>query len=224
MPAPSPHPDHPAAAPLAIVGAGGYAKEVFDLVTALVQEGASWQVEAFLGRSGDPLGDVLFRIPVLGQLPLRLTGAIPGVVAIGDSRIRRIEVGLRAAEVSDWATLVHPTATYDPDLVTMGSGCLVHAGASFTPPVTLGDHVVVHVHGIVGHDTVLEDFASLMPGCIVSGSCRIGRGAYLATGSIVLPGLTVGEGAIVAAGSVVTRDVPAGAKVMGAPARVVGSA
>ncbi|TJW46640.1 MAG: sugar O-acetyltransferase, partial [Mesorhizobium sp.] len=34
------------------------------------------------------------------------------------------------------------------------------------------------------------------------------------------PGVTIGDNAVVGAGSVVTRDVPAGAKVVGIPARV----
>jgi acetyltransferase-like isoleucine patch superfamily enzyme len=52
-------------------------------------------------------------------------------------------------------------------------------------------------------------------GATLRRACRVGAGAVL------LPGVTVGEEAFVAAGAVVTNDVPAGAVVMGVPARVV---
>jgi maltose O-acetyltransferase len=49
---------------------------------------------------------------------------------------------------------------------------------------------------------------------------HIGSQVWIGGGAIILPGVTVGDDAIIGAGSVVTRDVPAGAKVMGNPARV----
>ena len=50
---------------------------------------------------------------------------------------------------------------------------------------------------------------------------RIGKFAWIGGGAIILPGISIGDDAVVGAGSVVTRDVPAGATVLGNPARIV---
>jgi maltose O-acetyltransferase len=48
---------------------------------------------------------------------------------------------------------------------------------------------------------------------------RIGANVWIGAGALILPGVTIGDDAIVGAGAVVTRDVPAGAAVVGNPAR-----
>ncbi|KQM98321.1 MULTISPECIES: sugar O-acetyltransferase [unclassified Sphingomonas] len=48
----------------------------------------------------------------------------------------------------------------------------------------------------------------------------IGANVWIGGGAILLPGITVGDDALIGAGAVVTRDVPAGATVVGNPARV----
>ncbi len=50
---------------------------------------------------------------------------------------------------------------------------------------------------------------------------KIGRDCWIGGGSRILPGVTIGDGAIVGTGSIVTRDVAAGTKVSGNPARIM---
>ena len=52
---------------------------------------------------------------------------------------------------------------------------------------------------------------------------HIGRNVWIGGGAMILPGVIIGDDALIGAGSVVTRDVPAGAKAFGNPARVRGS-
>ena len=48
---------------------------------------------------------------------------------------------------------------------------------------------------------------------------RIGGG--IGSGAVILAGVTIGAGALVGAGAVVTRNVPAGAVMVGNPARLL---
>ena len=50
----------------------------------------------------------------------------------------------------------------------------------------------------------------------------MGKRAFIGAEAVILPGIEVGDDAVVGAGSVVTESVPAGAIVVGAPARAVG--
>ena len=53
------------------------------------------------------------------------------------------------------------------------------------------------------------------------GKTIIKKGASIGAGSIVLPNLIVGEYVLVGAGSIVTKSVPAYAKVVGNPAKII---
>lgn len=52
----------------------------------------------------------------------------------------------------------------------------------------------------------------------------LGRNVWIGGGAIILPGITIGDAAIIGAGSVVTKDVPAGARVVGNPAKGISGA
>jgi sugar O-acyltransferase (sialic acid O-acetyltransferase NeuD family) len=117
-----------------------------------------------------------------------------------------------------FATLVHPTAYVSP-LAEIGPGCFVGAGSVIAPGVRLAAHVFVNRSVSIGHDTEVEAFARLQPGCLVAGHVRIGAGATIGLGARVIEELEIGARAIIGAGAVVLRDVAAETTVVGVPAR-----
>lgn len=103
--------------------------------------------------------------------------------------------------------------------VVVGNRVTVKCGVQLWDGITLEDDVFVGPNATFTNDpfprsrTRPEVFARTV----------VRRRASIGANATLLPGITIGEGAMVGAAAVVTRDVPAGAIVVGNPARVVGT-
>jgi sugar O-acyltransferase (sialic acid O-acetyltransferase NeuD family) len=210
-----------------VVGAGGFGREVLDIVDAMNAAGAEVELLGTVDDS-DANAHLLARRSVAHLGPIasitndhawgQTPGVIGFVIGIGAGAVRRdLDAQLTAAGLVPMV-LVHPMATIGGDN-RVAEGCILAAGARVTTNITLGRHTQLHVNSTIGHDSVLDDFVSVYPGATVSGSVHLAEGVTIGTGANVLPGVSIGAGALVGAGAVVTTDVTAGVTVAGVPAR-----
>ncbi|MCE7929540.1 MAG: hypothetical protein DYG91_13765 [Chloroflexi bacterium CFX7] len=94
----------------------------------------------------------------------------------------------------------------------------------------LGRGVKMHHFSYLG-DADVGEYANIAAGiitCNFDGVRKhrtvIGAHAFVGSDTMLVAPVSVGEGAVTGAGSVVTKDIPPGAKAVGAPARVIGKA
>jgi len=217
--------------PLVILGAGGFGREVHDVVEAMNDAAAisNDQTFDFLGFIDNQLADAGLLeergAPLLGGDDVldTLPAGTHYVIAIGDGRVRRAldekatAIGLKAA------TLVHPAATVGKHLVVLGPGTIICSHVSITTNVRLGRHVHLNLNVTVGHEAVLGDYVTVNPGANISGNVILEDEVMIGTGAALIPGVTVGAGSVIGAGACVVRSIPSGVTAVGMPAKPIGA-
>lgn len=209
---------------MVIIGAGGFGREVHDVVEAMNAAGSADSVHEVLGYLADGHADEDLLLARGSRLlgPTSLLETLPNdvhyVIAIGSGAARR--------RIDAWAsrmgrqpvTLVHPNATVGRHQVVLGQGTVVCAGACLTTNIRTGRHVHLNLGVTVGHDTALGDYVTASPNASISGNVVLEDEVSLGTGCSVIERRRIGARTVVGAGAAVVRDLPPDVIAVGVPA------
>ncbi len=203
--------------PIAILGAGGFAEEIADLLEDL----SELELIAFV-ESADKnrCGKTLLGRPVIwiDETPA-LGPDCRYICSVGSPAQRKSFVADALSRGLKFTTIIHPKAHVAPSS-TIGEGCVLHPGVIVAARTVVGRHTLVNRGCLIGHHAEIGEYVTVSPGANIAGRTRIGELAYIGMGSLVLDGLHVGERSVVGSGAFVTKDVAARTQVMGMPARV----
>ncbi|POH73392.1 DapH/DapD/GlmU-related protein [Arthrobacter glacialis] len=171
--------------------------------------------------AGDsPLHEVMHRV---SQEALRITGELNGGYQ-EPARVRELLARLTGRPVDESVTLFPPFNSDFGKNIILGKRIFINSGCKVQDQggVTIGDDT------LIGHNVVIatlnHDLAPSRRADVHPAPVTIGRNVWIGSNATILPGVHIGDDAVVAAASVVTKDVPAGAVVVGSPARVVRTA
>lgn len=206
-----------------LIGAGGHGRDVLDVIDACNRIEERYEPLGFVvdPQYGTP-GTIINDKPILGGFDWleRHAGEIHVTCAVGPSHHRYQLVQRAAALNCRFINLIHPSVIMTR-WITLGEGVVIMAGCILTNQIQIGSHVHVNVDCTVGHNAVLQDFATLSPGVHISGNVTVGAGCFVGTGANIIEKLTLGEWSILGAGSAIVRNVPPNATVVGVPGKVI---
>ncbi len=207
---------------LVIFGAGGFGREIHQIVEDLNKDERTWNFIGFLDGNDDLHGTEVHRFPILGGLEWLKQHPNTFVVnSIGNPAIRKkIVQEILNFGHSRFASLIHPTA-WVGNRVDIGPGTVLLAGALVSTDISIGSHTILNRNCTIGHDVIIEDFVTIAPSANITGSTRIGQGCDLGAACTVVNGVSVGRWSIVGAGAVVTKNLPPNVTAVGIPAKPI---
>lgn len=212
--------------PVVILGAGGYAASIYEMLSGYDDLNVLGCTDKALGLSERSLGEgVSLRIlgddDILSDLAEQHPG-LRAVLALGpelmDVRTRLIR--MLTLEGIPTLTVIHSRAVVSR-LATLGAGTIVEAGAIIGTGVTVGSFCALTLGASIDHDARLGDNVFVGQGARIASYAQVGDDVTVEMAASVQQRVVVGKGARITGGAFVNTDVPDHAVVIGAPARVV---
>ena len=208
---------------LIIIGVGGVGREAALIAEEINEQDKQWNILGFVDDNEDVQNTYINGYLVLGRSDYlqNYDKEVYVVCAISNYKVKRQIISkVKANSHIKFATLIHPSVKLNKH-IKIGEGCIVYQNVIMTVNIEVGDHVIISPKCGIGHDSVIDNYVTLLWNVNVSGKVKIKEGATMGSGSTVIQGLTIGEGSFVGAGACVIRNVDDDKTAVGVPTRYV---
>ena len=190
---------------LALFGYGGHAREVASQINKIVK---FFVDDEYVNEHTHPISSF---DPTTHSM----------MVAVADPK-ERAKIINRLPKETKYFTFIHPTVlVMDKDTIKIGVGSFIGAYSILTTNIKLGDHAILNRGNHIGHDSVIGDYFSAMPGSIVSGNVKIFDCVYMGNNSSIREKLSIHSLSTIGMNSAVVKHIEEPGIYVGCPAKII---
>lgn len=204
---------------LLILGAGGYAVDIYEYAKASLGYGVDFDIKGFL----DPDKDALKDFPEYPQViafedEYEIQQDDVFICALGNMAIKMKCVDKLLKRGAQFINLIHKTAYIAPSC-QMGTGNLIQPYVRIGSGSCLGSYNTIQTNSIIAHNCSVGDFNRIDCNVMCVGGTNIGNCVTIHTGAVINHKVKLYDNCTVAALSFVIRSVKQGTTVWGNPAK-----
>lgn len=203
---------------LVIIGAGGLAREVYDLASVCYGNHPDFKVKGFLSEDKTNIEDLGYPKIISKPMDYEVQEEDVFFCAIGNVFHRKKTVEHILMKGGKFINLIHPTANLSPS-VKLGIGVAIKSYCVISSDVTIGNFCYIQSSVIMGHDVQIGDYCQINSFAFFAGYANVGQCVSINAGAKLIQNVVVEEDAVVGVGSVVLSKVKKGITVFGIPAR-----
>ena len=205
---------------LVIIGAGGFAREIYDLAHYCYGNDTDFKIKGFLSDGPSNIESMGYP-PVLSNV--QDYQPQPDDVffcAIGKVSDRKKTVENILEKGGQFINLIHPTCVISPS-VKLGTGIGIKAFCVLASDIFIDDFTFLQSSVIMGHDVRIGKFCQVNSFAFFAGYAQVHDCVSVNAGAKLIQNVVVEENAVVGVGSVVLRKVKKGTTVFGMPAKQI---
>ena len=128
------------------------------------------------------------------------------MIAVGNSKAR-FDISQKLPKETKYFTFIHPTALIMDDNIKIGEGSFIGAYSILTTNMKLGKHTILNRGNHIGHDCVIGDYFSAMPGSIISGNVKIYDLVYVGNNASIREKLSIHSSSTIGMNSAVVKHI-----------------
>ncbi|WP_431471800.1 acetyltransferase [Nonlabens sp. SCSIO 43208] len=206
---------------IAIVGAGGLAQEIWDLINYINLEKQQFEIIGFYDDAFSERTKIIGETDCLGPVSLlfEIKEELSIVFGIANRKVV-LSILKKFGEKKNFSypNLVHPKSDLGFNF-KMGHGNVITSQCQITVNVKLGNFNFFNTNCCVGHNVEMGDFNCFMPRVQISGDVIIGNLNEFNMNSSIVQGKKVGDQNQILANTLLTKSIKNQRKYFGIPAK-----
>lgn len=200
---------------LAIIGAGEFAQEIYDMIQGCNLKN-QWNKIFFVDIESDAEKNVISEKDFFGRYP----SDAEVVIALGEPMMREKLRKVYQCKRFNFARVVHPNVVISPS-AKIGDGAVIFPFVFISNNVKIGENTVIHANAVIENDCKIGSDCVINWQSGIGANTFIGQGSFVGPNSVIRDGLDIGDHVIIGMGSVVVKNVESEVVYVGNPARKI---